>query len=354
MSAISDPAGSGIDPEQAAARRKMIIGWAAASTVVCVWSSWLVLTRYGALSPLTPFDLAALRFGVSSVIALPFVLYFKPWRTLTLRRGIVLTLLLSPVYVLLAFGGFKFAPAAHGGVFMNGLLPVLTLGVGWLWLRERATVKQLGAAGLILAGTVLVATDKSHMAFSETWPGDLLFIASTILLAAYLVVTRLWQVSTSQVLMCSAVLNAIFYLPIWYLFLPSAMAETSQHQIVIQALYQGIFPSLLGLLLLTAAVRNIGSSAASAAMAAVPGLGAVLSLIIPGRGARIVELDGAGRVDDWDFDAWHCTSRWRRRCKRPVNRDQTASEIRESCVSRTRPLAMPTAAVTPSMTGRPN
>ena len=55
-------------------------GYIAAGLVVVVWSFWLVISRLGATSTLTIYDLAAMRYGVSGLISLPFVVWFKPWR----------------------------------------------------------------------------------------------------------------------------------------------------------------------------------------------------------------------------------------------------------------------------------
>ena len=50
-------------------------GYLAAIAVVLVWGMWLVVSRMGAQSPMSIYDLAAMRYGVSAIIALPIVLY---------------------------------------------------------------------------------------------------------------------------------------------------------------------------------------------------------------------------------------------------------------------------------------
>ena len=54
-----------------------VTGYIAAGLVV-VWSFWLVISRLGATSRLTIFDLAAMRYGLSGLVSLPMVLWFKP------------------------------------------------------------------------------------------------------------------------------------------------------------------------------------------------------------------------------------------------------------------------------------
>ena len=111
-----------------------------------------------------------------------------------------------------------------------------------------------------------------------------------------MIVSRLWRISTTQVLLCSSVINAVLYMPVWYLFLPSRFAEASQSLILIQGFYQGFVPTLLGILLLTAAVRQIGSSAAAAFMAAVPGMGALLSVVLLGEALGVMSWAALGML----------------------------------------------------------
>ena len=66
-------------------------GYLAAIIVIFVWSSWLVASRAGATSTLTIFDLGAMRYGLSGLVALPIVAYYKPWRTISFWRAIWLS-----------------------------------------------------------------------------------------------------------------------------------------------------------------------------------------------------------------------------------------------------------------------
>jgi drug/metabolite transporter (DMT)-like permease len=261
---------------------KPLLGYICAGAVALIWATWLVVTRSGAQSTLTPFDLAALRYGVSAVFALPLVLYFKPWESMPIRRIAILTFLLSPIYILFVFGGFVYAPAAHGGIFMNGVLPAFTLLIGWYWLSEKISVLQIVGVVAIIVGASLAVADASKLSLFDSWIGDLMFIIGAIFFSAYLVVSRLWKIQILQILMCSSVINAIIYIPIWYFLLPSGMPGASESQIALQTLYQGLIPNLLGLLLVAMAVRHVGPATTAAFMAAVPGLGSILSLIFLG------------------------------------------------------------------------
>src|SRR5258705_9538205 len=40
---------------------------------VSIWSGWIVIARLGLRTSLTPWDIAALRFGVAGVLLLPYL-----------------------------------------------------------------------------------------------------------------------------------------------------------------------------------------------------------------------------------------------------------------------------------------
>jgi len=255
------------------------LGYAAAIAVTLIWSTWIVASRSGAQSPLTPYDLAALRYGVSSIVALPIVLYFKPWQGMTLKRIASVSFLLGPIYILCVFFAFEYAPAAHGGIFMNGALPALTLFISWLLFKQRASKLQIVGVVMIIIGAILAAADATELSLVNAWIGDGLFFISAIFFTGYMIAARLWNISPTQVMFCSSIINAILFVPVWYWWLPSGINEATQPQLLLQTLYQGLIPGLVGLLLVATATRNIGPSATSAFMAAVPTLGSIIAMI---------------------------------------------------------------------------
>ena len=247
--------------------------------MVFIWALWLVVSRAGAQSTLNAYDLTAIRYGISAVASLPIVLYYKPWRSMSLKRIAGLSLLLGPLYILCVYFAFDYAPAAHGGVYMNGAMPAITLFLSFLFLQQKSTSIQLFGVGLIFSGTLLTAADVSGLSIPGAWRGDLLFIVAAVFFSGYLVVARAWSVTPTQVMLCGSLINAIIFVPIWYWWLPSGLAEADGAQLALQIFYQGLIPGLLGLVLVAVATKNIGPAATSAFIAAVPGLGAVLGAI---------------------------------------------------------------------------
>ena len=74
----------------------------------------------------------------------------------------------------------------------------------------------------------------------------------------------------------------LIYIPFWLLFLPKDFSEISDFDLVLQLVFQGVVPNLIGLLLVTTAVKTIGSASTSAFLAGVPATASILSLFILG------------------------------------------------------------------------
>ena len=255
-------------------------GYLACTMVVCIWAFWLIVSRIGATSTLTIYDLAALRYGISAVVALPFVIYFKAWKNLPFQRIVILTFLLGPLYILTVFSGFIFAPAAHGGVFMNGPVPIMTLILGAILLNTAIEYRKFAGAALIIVSSAVLGFGASGFMLAQSWIGDLCFIFGGLCFAVFVTLSRLWNIKTLDIFFCGSVVNAVIYVPVWYFFLPSGFATTEISLVVLQSIYQGLLPNLVGLVFIAHASKTAGADVTAAFMAIVPGFGALLGVIL--------------------------------------------------------------------------
>ena len=86
---------------------------------VSIWSGWIVVARLGLRTSLTPWDIAAIRFGVAGLLMLPLVAV----KGLAFDRlgwgGLAAIVLGSAAPVFLANWGLLFAPAAHAGALLR-------------------------------------------------------------------------------------------------------------------------------------------------------------------------------------------------------------------------------------------
>jgi drug/metabolite transporter (DMT)-like permease len=278
-------------------QRNTLIGLAGALGVTLVWTGWIVVTRFGVTNSLNAYDLAAMRYGIAGTIILPWVIKNRTWAGLNFRKTLVLAVTSGFPYALLSYSGFAHAPAAHGGVFMNGALPAFTVIVAWFWMKDRIFKTQ--ALGLIAIGVGGALVGSSSLFAEGTdgyWVGDLFFLAATTFLALYMVATKAWDITAGQMLFGVTVVNAFVYLPIWFFFLDSNITVAPMNEILLQAVYQGLMPSFIGMYFMLLAVRHLGANRTAVFVSMVPVLAALLAVPTLGEIPSTLAWSGMGIV----------------------------------------------------------
>lgn len=254
-------------------------GLLAALVVVTVWTGFNIVSRFGATASLTAYDIAALRFSVSGLIALPFFLRWVPvaeW-----PRHLVVALFAGIGYSLFVFTGFERAPTAHAGVFVNGGIPfwtvILVALLGGFYFTRNVTM----ALTMTTAGLVLIAWHSfSDIGASDVWKGDLLFLAGAFCWAVFGMLTRHWKIPPRKAIIGIASFSLVLYMPVYLLWLPKTITAAPWPEIALQAGYQGIITALLAGWMYTYACQNIGVYRASMMLAIVPGSSAIAALLI--------------------------------------------------------------------------
>ena len=261
--------------------RAAVAGIAAGTVLALLWSSWVVITRHGVAQTLSVYDLTAFRFGVPALLILPFAIRGRWWRGLTAFRIAVVTLGAGAPYALLGYTGIAFAPAAHIGVFLNGLAPGVTVILGWLWVRSRITRLQAAGVALLAVGGALIGLDGltgAGVGFERAWLGDLILLAAAGLLGLYLVAIKVWGLDLRQILFTVCLASGAVFVPLWALALPSGVSEASWQELALQGGFQGLIPSLAGTALIFVAVRGLGSQRTAVFVACVPVLAALMAI----------------------------------------------------------------------------
>lgn len=273
------------------AQSDAVRGLLAALAVVVFWSGFNIVSRFGATASFTPFDIAALRFGVSGAIALPLYLRFVPRRDWP--RHMVLAAVAGLGYGILVYSGFAFAPSAHAGVFVNGGIPFWTIVImavmsGFRIARPTVVALLLSTAGLLLIGfESLIAP--TH---GREWIGDLLFLAAALCWAVFGLLMRRWQVKPQFGMLGIATFSALAYLPVYLLWLPGNLAAQGWGAIALQGVYQGVIAALVAGGFYSYAVQKVGASEASMMLALVPAVTAVGAFLILGEALGLITIVG--------------------------------------------------------------
>ncbi|WP_431283529.1 DMT family transporter [Humitalea sp. 24SJ18S-53] len=274
--------------------RERRIGLLCAFAVLLVWTGFLLTGRLSAAQAFTPWDMTALRHGGSFLGVLPLIAVFG-WPRLPWRQTAVIVATAGFGFPILAYIGFGFAPASHGGVMLPGMLPFLSAALGAAFMHEAWTQTRIASLVVVAAGIGLLAVD-TFGANPGAWRGDLLFLGGSLSWAIYTLLVRRWQVPALTATMAVAVYAAPVFLPIWWLFLPSNLAAVPLGAIAFQTLYQGILAVLLAGFLFTRAVNALGPTTTTSITALVPAMTALAAWPLLGEPLGVAGLAGVALV----------------------------------------------------------
>jgi drug/metabolite transporter (DMT)-like permease len=248
-----------------------------------IWSGWIVVARLGLRTSLTPWDIAALRFGVGGLLLLPYVV----------RRGFALDRLgwiglaalvfgCGAPMVLLVNAGLLFASAAHAGALFSGVVPMMVVLLAVPFLREPFTSSKkiglllvsLGATGIVWSAGGTIGTRQNI--------GDALFLGGALLWASYTVAMRRARLDGLHAAAIAAVGTMILYLPIYVIVAGDSIFTATLADIALQGFVQGFLTAIVSLVLYGRAVSILGASGGAAFPALCPAMTALLAIPVLG------------------------------------------------------------------------
>jgi drug/metabolite transporter (DMT)-like permease len=275
-----------MNPTSAEYTRGALYGLAAVS----IWAGWIVVARLGLRTSLTPWDIAALRFGVAGLLLLPYLLR----KGLAIERlgwlGLAALVLGGGApMVLLANAGLLFAPAAHAGALFPGVMPLMVALLAAAVLQETFTAAKRAGFALIVIGVIAIVWGAGGTIGTRQNIGHLLFLASALLWACYTVAMRGARLDGLHAAAIAAVGSLFFYLPVYAFVAGTGLFKAPPTDVALQALVQGLLTAVISLLLYGRAVGILGASSGAAFAALCPAMTAMLA--IPILGERPAAMD---------------------------------------------------------------
>lgn len=256
--------------------------------VVFIWSGWITLSRLGVHTKLQPSDITLLRYWTALLVVLPMVVRY-PWGQRSLLQYLVIGLGVGFPYTMLSFYALKVIPAAHAGVLVNGMLPVMGAVAAWLLFRQRIAPHRYAAIGVIFLSNLIMSGDFSLSL--DQFTGTALLLTAAICYTFHMIGIRLWKMSWRDVLVIVPVVNVLIFTPLW-LFFPSGFATAKYHDMALQAVYQGVIVNVLALMCVAYAIRHLGTITVALFMSFVPVTTAILAWITLGESLGVREIAG--------------------------------------------------------------
>ena len=277
------------------------VGITAAVVTVSIWTGFIVIGRAAAAHTLLPLDIALLRILGASAVLLPWGWWltrgqrgssgvslagFSP---LPLRQTVLAGIFGGPLYAVLCYAGFFYAPAAHASVLMPGSLPLWTALLAALILRDRITPWRALGLACIIGGDLLVGGAALLSAFDggEVWKGDLIFMSAALCWATYSVLARKLGLEAVRATIAITAFAFVTYVPLFLLLtasglLPTRLAQAPWGEIAFQALFQGLGSVVISGISFVHMVRAFGPVKSTMITALVPGLSALGAVLLLG------------------------------------------------------------------------
>ncbi len=267
---------------------------------ISIWVGWILLTRYGVTTSLSPYDITALRFACAGLLLLPIVIRDGfGLHLIGIRTWLVICFGAGVPYVLIASGGLQFAPVAHAGALIPGTMPLWTALLAILFLHEKiARPRKLGLLLIPVGIFIFVGSGLTNFE-TGNWRGHILFLTAAMCWASFTVAMRTASLKGFSALHAAAVVSvvsAIWYLPVYVFFLPHRIAEASLGAIVVQTIYQGIFVSIISLVAYARAVSILGASLGASFASLVPVLAMLAAIPLLAEVPRTVDYFGIAAI----------------------------------------------------------
>lgn len=247
--------------------RGALYGFAA----VLIWASFIVVSRLGVRTSMTPWDVAAIRFTVAGLLLLPYLV----------RKGIALDRLgwtgvgaiiagCGAPMVLLVNAGLVFAPAAHGGALFPGIMPLMVAVLAAIVLKEQFSARKWIGLAAIVAGAVGIVLGHGGAVGAAQTVGDGLFLLAGLVWAAYTVAMRRARLDGLHAAAIAAGGSLAIYLPAYAVVAGTSVFRAPLFDIALQAVVQGALTAIVALLLYGRMVSLLGATSGAAFVALTP------------------------------------------------------------------------------------
>ena len=233
-----------------------------------------------------PAALTFWRWAIALALLAPFVAP-RLWaaRTVLVQQWkaiVVIGLLGGGLHNVLQYWGMQLTTATNGAI-LNSLTPVFIIILGATLLREPFPRAAAAGAAVALAGALAIVTrlDGQALAALRFNPGDLLVIASLVMLAGYTLALR-WRPQGLDALSFLACFALVAEVPVGVLYLFEKESIVWNATSVLGLAYVAVFPALLAYYFWSLGVAAVGAARAGVFLYLTPVFGSLMGVLLLG------------------------------------------------------------------------
>lgn len=265
-------------------------------TAVALWAGNTIVTKMSS-DAIAPNAISFYRWLLALLLLTPFVGH-KVWRN---RRRIrphlpkiaVLALLSMVLYQSLAYFAAATTTATNMGMIVS-LMPLLTLGLSSLILRDPVTVGTLGGGLLSLLGlAILVGQGNPATLFTHGAAlGDVLMVVAAVGYALYSVLLRKWAIALPiwQLLYMQIVCAVLMLLP-GFLLTPYAPVTAANLPLIV---YAALAASIAAAFMWMRGIETLGATRASIFINLMPVFTVLIAVLALGEALHAYHALGGG------------------------------------------------------------
>ena len=243
-------------------------GYLCALAAVLIWSGFILVSRMGGISPLTAYDIIAIRYISCAAFVFPFWFFWQRFN-LFQPKLIICSFIGGLAYALCAFNGFKVTPASHAAVLLPGLLPITIALISRVINKERhSAVKWLGI--MMITFGIMALFWYEFQKTGSLSVGHGLLVGAAVCWATFSVLINRWGISPWEATVSLAVITCVVYIPVYLMYLPKNISTDLLQDIGVQVFYQGFLATIVQMLFYVRAVQLIGAANMGSMMAIVP------------------------------------------------------------------------------------
>jgi drug/metabolite transporter (DMT)-like permease len=174
---------------------------------------------------------------------------------------------------------------------LPGLIPFFVIILGALINRETVSkTRSLGLSSICLGIALLFFLQ--HATGDKNNSGDLWFIGGAFCWGLFSILIKRWNISPWQATVSLSVFTCALYLPVYLLWLPSALSLEIWPDIVLQSVYQGVLATIIQMYLYVKAVQMLGAATMGSLMAIVPVVSGTAALFLFNEDASVGFFSG--------------------------------------------------------------
>lgn len=248
---------------------------------VFIWSFNIAVTRYVA-EFISPVSISFYRWLLAFILLSPFMLP-RVWKNRAVIRPHLKQLAVLSAFGMMLYQGLAYTAAQHTTAtnmgIINAFIPVFTVLVSWIILRDRPNRFALIGSALSFFGLLYVMGqgDLHRMLQLGVHWGDVLMVLAVFFYAFYGVFLKKWQLKVVllESLYVQIAFSLIYHLPFIFWL---GLDRLNQHNLM-SVVYAGIFPSIIAPLVWMLAVQKIGPNRTSIFMNLMPICTAIIAYV---------------------------------------------------------------------------